>query len=120
MNNNHKFDVGEHTFELDVDIKNATIIERHFARHTKLDKEIHEKSIPTRPCWLMVVVNAIRFYQKNISHRLGNRCVFDPSCSHYSEQAFRQFGFVKGTLLTIKRLKRCKPGSGGIDLVKIN
>ncbi|HCQ16660.1 MAG TPA: membrane protein insertion efficiency factor YidD, partial [Cryomorphaceae bacterium] len=52
--------------------------------------------------------------------RLGNRCVFDPSCSHYAEQAFREKGFFKGVKLTLIRLRRCNPSNGGTDLLKHN
>ncbi|MCI4667246.1 MAG: membrane protein insertion efficiency factor YidD [Bacteroidia bacterium] len=65
--------------------------------------------------WLNWIVKAIRYYQKNISSNLGNRCVFDPSCSHYSEVAYREKGFFKGTFLTVNRLCRCRPQNGGID-----
>ncbi|MVN23493.1 membrane protein insertion efficiency factor YidD [Mucilaginibacter arboris] len=118
MTINNKFDVGQDTFELNVDPKNAILVERHFSKYTKLDKEIQNKAIPKKPFWLNLIIRLLRFYQKNISHKLGNRCVFDPSCSHYSEEAFREFGFLKGTLLTIKRLKKCKPENGGIDELK--
>ena len=118
MTNDNKFAVGQDTFEFDVDPKNAILVERHFSKHTKLDREIHNKPIPKKPIWLNLTVRLIRFYQKNISPRLGNRCVFDPSCSHYSEQAFREFGFLKGTLFTIKRLRKCRPENGGTDELK--
>lgn len=36
-------------------------------------------------------------------------CRFEPSCSHYSEQAFREFGLFKGGLLSVKRIVRCNP-----------
>lgn len=106
---------GNDTFEFNVESKNAIIIQRHFTRHTKRDIEIHSQSVPTKPIWLFLVVKSIRFYQKYISKKLGNRCVFNPSCSHYSEAAFRKYGFSKGIKLTISRLKRCKPQNGGVD-----
>jgi putative component of membrane protein insertase Oxa1/YidC/SpoIIIJ protein YidD len=31
-------------------------------------------------------------------------CPFQPSCSHYSEDAVRQYGFIQGLLLTADRL----------------
>ena len=36
-------------------------------------------------------------------------CRFQPSCSHYSEEAMRTHGFPKGLWLTTSRLFRCMP-----------
>ena len=36
-----------------------------------------------------------------------NRCSFYPSCSRYSEDAFKKHGIVIGALLTFDRLQRC-------------
>ncbi len=82
------FEVNGDTFEINVDPKNAIIVQRYFSKYTRRDKEIRSLSIPSKPVWLNLVVRIIRFYQNDISHKLGNRCVFDPSCSHYSELAF--------------------------------
>ncbi len=100
---------GNDTFEFDVDRKNSIIIQRHFTKH---DIEIHSLPIPKRPVWLFITVKSLQFYQKYISEKLGNRCIFDPSYSRYSEIAFRKYGFSKGVKLTISRLRRCKPQNG--------
>ena len=45
-------------------------------------------------------------------------CRFHPSCSDYSLEAVRRFGFTRGLRLTVKRLLRCRPGAiGGPDPV---
>lgn len=113
-----KKDINENKFEFNVNPKDAIIVERAFNKHTKLDLEIQNKEIPKKPLWLNLVVRMLRYYQNNISEKLGNRCVFDPSCSRYSEVAYRKKGFYKGTILTIKRLHRCRPENGGIDILK--
>ena len=48
---------------------------------------------------------------------LGNaRCKYHPSCSAYALEAYREFGFVRGTVLAGWRLLRCNPWShGGVD-----
>lgn len=112
-----KLKLGEDVFEINATEKDAIIIERHFAKNTKLDLEIQNLEIPKNPIWLNLVVRSLRYYQKKISPQLGNRCVFDPSCSRYSELAFREKGFLKGSLLTIDRLRRCKPSNGGKDIL---
>ena len=115
MNEIGNIEIGEDSFEINANEKDAIIIQRHFKRHTELDLEIQNLPIPKNPLWLTIAVRMIRFYQNNISEKLGNRCVFDPSCSRYSELAFREKGFLKGMSLTIDRLKRCRPENGGID-----
>lgn len=103
------------SFELNVNDKDSIIIQRQLLGKTKRDIEIENLPLPTNPFLIKYIIKMIRYYQLNISAKLGNRCVFDPSCSHYSEIAYREKGFLKGTILTIKRLYRCRPKNGGID-----
>jgi putative membrane protein insertion efficiency factor len=105
------------TFDIDASPQDAVFIQRHFCGHTLRDLEIRDMSMPARPVWLIVVVRLLRFYRGRIAPHLGNRCVFDPSCSHYAEVAFRKKGFYRGFLLTLRRLTRCRPGNGGTDEV---
>ncbi len=63
----------------------------------------------------------IKFYQNYISKYIltGNNCRFNPTCSEYSIQAYRKYGFIKGTYLTINRIMRCHPfNDGGYDPLK--
>ena len=39
-----------------------------------------------------------------------SKCQFYPSCSHFGSEAIREFGFIKGTLLTADRFMRCSGG----------
>ncbi|HZK00157.1 MAG TPA: membrane protein insertion efficiency factor YidD [Tissierellaceae bacterium] len=60
----------------------------------------------------------IRFYQKFISKYIliGRHCRFYPTCSQYSLLAYKKYGFIKGSYLTIKRILRCNPlHEGGYD-----
>ncbi len=60
----------------------------------------------------------IHGYQKMISPHLGNCCRFEPSCSHYAEEALNRFGVCRGLYLTVHRLLRCNPwGGSGYDPV---
>jgi putative membrane protein insertion efficiency factor len=48
-----------------------------------------------------------------------NACRFEPSCSHYTEEAVREYGVIKGILLGAWRILRCNPwNKGGFDPVK--
>lgn len=60
----------------------------------------------------------IRFYQLVISPIFPNACRFTPTCSQYTYEAVKKYGFLKGTWLGIKRISRCRPGGGsGYDPV---
>ena len=55
----------------------------------------------------------IRVYRLTLSPVLGSRCRFHPSCSEYAEQAVREVGALRGSILAIWRILRCSPLSGG-------
>ena len=59
----------------------------------------------------IVVGAAIAVYQKTLSGAQGDVCNFQPSCSHYSQQAFSKYGPILGSLMTADRLMRCQPGA---------
>lgn len=111
-----RIDVNGNTYECNVDPTQMPVIERIIRGTTDSDNAIQALSIPDYPVWLRFIVRFLRWYRQSISPKLGNRCVFEPSCSHYAELAFRKRGLSQGILLTIKRLYRCRPGAGGIDL----
>lgn len=108
--------VNESSIELRVDPMLAPSVLRAFLGATPRDSEIDNLPFPKSQVWLKFCVYLLRLYRRVRPKSLSQRCVFDPSCSRYSELAFRNYGFVKGGYLTISRLHRCRPGVGGIDL----
>jgi putative membrane protein insertion efficiency factor len=46
-------------------------------------------------------------YRRLISDVRGPVCNFSPSCSHYSQEAIAEYGFVRGVVMTGDRLIRC-------------
>jgi len=60
---------------------------------------------------------AVRYYQVRVSPRYPARCRYSPTCSAYAVHALRRHGALRGGLLTVRRLARCRPGSGGYDPV---
>lgn len=58
-----------------------------------------------------LLIGLIRFYQYAISPLIGPRCRFYPSCSHYTLEAIRVHGPLRGGYLGARRLLRCHPGT---------
>lgn len=88
-------------------IKNSPIVSL-----TKLLKEPLKKPID---CFLKYT---FAFYKVALRPTFGNACKFHPTCSCYSEEAFKKHGLFKGSFLTLTRILRCHPFSeGGLDPV---
>jgi putative membrane protein insertion efficiency factor len=62
----------------------------------------------------------IRGYQRCISPFIGGHaaCRFTPTCSEYTRQSIEKYGFIRGCLMGLNRISRCRPGGGcGYDPV---
>ena len=62
----------------------------------------------------------IKFYKYFISPFFPFSCRYQPTCSEYFMDCFKQNGILKGLLLGIKRILRCHPikilgGGDGFD-----
>jgi putative membrane protein insertion efficiency factor len=68
-----------------------------------------------------LVLNTYRVVVMPLIHLLagaGYGCRFEPSCSHYAEQAIAKHGALRGVGLAMKRVLRCHPWGGqGFDPV---
>jgi putative membrane protein insertion efficiency factor len=65
-----------------------------------------------------VLIFVIRGYQITIGKLLPRVCRFEPTCSTYAIDAFREHGFFRGMGLSLWRLLRCNPFcAGGVDPV---
>lgn len=80
------------------------------------DRRVDALDLPGRSWLARLAIKLLRTYRRFRPRALGNRCVFEPSCSRYSELAFRKYGVLHALGLTLGRLRRCRPGTGGIDL----
>lgn len=61
---------------------------------------------------------ALRGYQVMFSPMFAGSCRFVPSCSAYAVEAVSRFGVVRGSLLALRRLSRCRPlAAHGFDPV---
>ncbi|KAK9053627.1 hypothetical protein SSX86_024701 [Deinandra increscens subsp. villosa] len=63
-----------------------------------------------------VALSMLRFYKNEISPLLPKSCRYVPTCSEYSMIAYKKYGVVKGSILTVGRICRCNPlGGSGFD-----
>jgi putative membrane protein insertion efficiency factor len=66
-----------------------------------------------------IAVAPILAYQRVISPVLPRRCKYEPTCSSYAVQAVREYGILRGLVLSGWRVLRCNPWShGGFDPVE--
>ena len=66
-----------------------------------------------------ILIGLIKSYRYLISPLLGHSCRYLPTCSEYSIEALKTFGFFKGIFFSIKRILSCHPWSnGGFDPVR--
>ena len=71
----------------------------------------------------LVLIKLIKGYKYLISPILGQSCRYLPTCSEYSIDALKEYGFFKGLFISIKRILSCHPikflgGGEGFDPVK--
>ena len=70
-----------------------------------------------------LLIKLIKCYKYLISPLFGHSCRYLPTCSEYSIDALKEFGFVKGLFISIRRILSCHPikflgGGEGFDPVK--
>ena len=70
-----------------------------------------------------ILIKLIKGYKYLISPLFGYSCRYLPTCSQYSIDALKEFGFIKGLFMSIKRVLSCHPikflgGGEGFDPVK--
>jgi uncharacterized protein len=72
--------------------------------------------------FIPILIKSIKGYRFLISPLLGHSCRYLPTCSEYSIEALKTFGFLKGFYMSIKRILSCHPikflgGGEGFDPV---
>ena len=71
----------------------------------------------------LILIKFIKGYKYLISPLFGHSCRYLPTCSEYSIDALKEFGFFKGLFMSIKRILSCHPikflgGGCGFDPVR--
>ena len=65
-----------------------------------------------------IAVAIIKFYRGAVSPYFPPSCRYYPSCSAYALEAIGKYGFLRGSLLALRRVLRCHPfRAGGYDPV---
>lgn len=68
-----------------------------------------------------IILWFISAYRYCISPLLVPSCRFYPTCSCYAQDAITEYGVIKGSALTVKRLLKCHPWHiGGFDPIPNN
>jgi|TARA_X000001036_G_scaffold384207_1_gene378087 putative membrane protein insertion efficiency factor len=70
----------------------------------------------------IIIIKFIKAYKFILSPLLGHSCRYLPTCSEYSIEALKTFGFYKGLFMSVKRILSCHPikflgGGEGFDPV---
>ena len=66
-----------------------------------------------------ILIRLFKCYRFLISPLLGQSCRYLPTCSEYSIDSLKTYGFLKGLFFSVKRILSCHPwGRGGFDPVK--
>lgn len=64
-----------------------------------------------------ILIKLIKIYQR-IPGPWHDSCRHIPTCSNYGIEAIEEYGAIKGSFLTFKRILRCNPwGTSGYDPV---
>lgn len=102
--------------DLRVDPALAPSVMRALAGRTRLDVDVDLLPLPAGPPLSRIAIRLLRWYRQIRPSSIGQRCVWDPSCSRYAELSIRGSGLKAGLAATISRLRRCRPGRGGVDI----
>ena len=70
-----------------------------------------------------ILIKLIKLYKFLISPLIGHSCRYLPTCSEYSIDALKEYGFFRGLFMSIKRILSCHPikflgGGEGFDPIK--
>jgi putative membrane protein insertion efficiency factor len=68
--------------------------------------------------WVLRGLRAVLLPFQSMTSLTPRTCRYEPTCSHYAEQAIRRHGVPRGLMLAVGRLLRCHPWArGGYDPV---
>lgn len=62
------------------------------------------------------LIGCVLVYKAIAPMSVRDRCRFEPSCSTYMVMALKKYGAARGLVKGLRRITRCHPPNGGIDL----
>ena len=63
-----------------------------------------------------LAIGSVLMYKAFAPLSTRDACRFEPTCSTYMILCIKKYGLFRGVIRGIKRIMRCKPPNGGIDL----
>jgi len=60
----------------------------------------------------LVIGGSLYVYQNIIYKHISADCLFAPSCAEFCQQALKEEGLIKGSILSIDRINRCNRVAG--------
>ena len=63
-----------------------------------------------------LAIGTVLLYKATAPLSMRDACRFGPTCSTYMIISIRKYGLFRGVYRGIRRIMRCKPPHGGIDL----
>jgi putative membrane protein insertion efficiency factor len=62
--------------------------------------------------FIAIPILLVRIYQIFISPFFPASCRYTPTCSHYTIEALKKHGMIKGGYYSVKRILSCHPWGG--------
>ncbi|KAF3330019.1 hemolytic domain-containing protein [Carex littledalei] len=81
----------------------------HFSASSRNQYQVPEEEEEVQDLGVKIALSLLIFYKREISPLLPRSCRYVPTCSQYSMDAYKKYGFVKGSVLTVWRICRCNP-----------
>lgn len=89
---------------------------RSVAKVSRLEALATMPFVSSRKPMKKLVFRLVSLYRANAPSRLRNSCRFTPTCSEYMLMAVEKYGVLRGVAMGVRRICRCHPPNGGIDL----
>jgi putative membrane protein insertion efficiency factor len=98
----------QYDFKHDLEIINKKLSEEHADPYRRPYIYKNEPSLIKKLNPVNIVFGtSLYVYQNIFSRQISANCLYTPSCSEFSKDAIREYGALKGAILSVDRLKRC-------------
>ena len=56
---------------------------------------------------VILLKGAMYFYQNSLSQQLSKQCPYEITCSNFAKESIKEFGLIKGIIISTDRIMRC-------------